>query len=140
MSDSRRKRVLAIEDNAGDRFLLREALSALEDRIELEIAPDGESALRSLREGEKPDLLLLDVNLPRKGGLEVLGEIVGDSRFRDVPALVLSTSVSPWEVEKARSLGVLGYVTKGFDIEDFFQRLRRALGEWLAEGHCPSLA
>ena len=92
--------ILLVEDNAGDVRLTREALREAEVAVELTAVPDGEQALAFLRnEGEhagarRPDLILLDLNLPKKNGLEVLEEIKGDPDLRHTPVIMLTTSSS----------------------------------------------
>ena len=114
--------VLLVEDNAADVDLTRETLSTSRLRIELEVARNGVEALERLNacvmEGrELPDLILLDLNLPRKDGREVLAEVRGTPSYRHVPVVVLSSSQAERDIAQCYALGANCYVTKpvGFD-------------------------
>jgi chemotaxis family two-component system response regulator Rcp1 len=117
--------ILLVEDNAGDVRLTREALREAQVAVELTAVPDGEQALAFLRnEGEhagarRPDLILLDLNLPKKNGLEVLEEIKGDPDLRHTPVIMLTTSSSARDVTACYQRGVNCYVVKPLDLDDF---------------------
>ena len=102
--------VLMIEDNRGDVVLVREAMATVGLNHRLTVVPDGVEAMRYLnRDGEhagatRPALIILDLNLPRKSGLDVLDEIQLDPSLRDIPVFLLSSSLS--ELDKARSRGL----------------------------------
>ena len=88
--------VLLVEDNLGDVFLVREALEQLGLNVEFRIAPDGETALDILRlpGARRPDVIVLDLNLPLKHGREVLAELDADPVLRHIPVAILTTSTS----------------------------------------------
>jgi CheY-like chemotaxis protein len=117
--------ILLVEDNPTDRLLTQAALEQAKIVNHLHIAEDGVEALRFLRgEGEhagkpRPDLLLLDLNLPRKDGREVLAEIKADERLRLIPTVVLTTSEAEEDVLRAYGLHANCYVTKPVDFEAF---------------------
>lgn len=121
---SHRRRILAVEDNAADVRLLREALRELED-VDLEVAGDGSEALAALRgeppspQGSLPDLVLLDLNLPGTSGFEVLDAIRSDPSTRGVPVVVLTTSTAPADVHRAYARGANAYLVKSVDYEAF---------------------
>jgi CheY-like chemotaxis protein len=117
--------ILLVEDNAGDVRLTREALREADVAADLVAVPDGEQALAFLRkEGDhedagEPDLILLDLNLPKKNGLEVLEEIKGDPKLRRTPVIMLTTSSSARDVAACYDRGVNCYVVKPLDLDDF---------------------
>jgi CheY-like chemotaxis protein len=135
--------ILLVEDNAGDVRLTREALHEAEVAVELVAVPDGEQALAFLRgegehgDGAAPDLILLDLNLPRKNGLEVLEEIKGDSRLRRIPVIMLTTSSSARDVEACYDRGVNCYVVKPLELDDFTALVGAINRFWLEVARLP---
>jgi chemotaxis family two-component system response regulator Rcp1 len=135
--------VLLVEDNPGDVRLIREVLAEAEERIDLDVAADGESALARLRgTGQRgvphrPDLLLLDLNLPRKGGLEVLAELKADPVLRRIPVIVLTSSAADHDVLGAYDRHANCFVTKPLQLEDFIQAVRGIASFWLRAAELP---
>jgi two-component system, chemotaxis family, response regulator Rcp1 len=135
--------VLLVEDNPGDVRLIREVLAEAEERIELDVAPDGESALALLRGTgprgipHRPDLLLLDLNLPRKGGLEVLDELKADPDLRRIPVVVLTSSAADHDVTGAYDRHANCFVTKPLGLDDFVAAVRDIAGFWLGAAELP---
>jgi chemotaxis family two-component system response regulator Rcp1 len=130
--------VLLVEDNPGDIRLLQEAFKECEATSHLNITRDGEQALAYLRQegcyakSPRPAFILLDLNLPRKDGREVLEEIKKDRNLRQIPVVILSTSTNIEDVRHAYDLHANCYVPKPFDI-DKLQDLGRALENfWLS--------
>jgi CheY-like chemotaxis protein len=123
--------VLLVEDDPGDVLLIREAFEFNKVHNNLNVASDGEQALAFLRrEGEwseapRPDLVLLDLNLPRKDGREVLAEVKGDPSLRAIPIVVLTTSEAEEDVLKSYELHANAYVTKPVDFERFVSIVRQ---------------
>jgi two-component system, chemotaxis family, response regulator Rcp1 len=117
--------ILLVEDNPGDVRLTKEALREGKVRNNLYVAADGVEALRFLRrEGEydqavRPDLILLDLNLPRKDGREVLEEIKQDAQLRTIPVVVLTSSQAEQDICRAYDLHANCYVTKPVDLDQF---------------------
>jgi chemotaxis family two-component system response regulator Rcp1 len=106
-------RLLLVEDNAADVVLMQEALREVGMNPELEVVSDGERALDTLRGGAAlPDLVLLDLNLPRKDGREVLEEAKADPTLCEVPILVMTTSQSPADVAFAYRNHANAYIRK----------------------------
>ncbi len=109
---------MVIEDDAAVRTLVAEILA--EEGYEPIVAPHGAAALALARERE-PDLILLDLNLPRKDGREVLAEIKKDHRLRLIPVVVLTTSQAEQDLVKTYDLHANAYVTKPLDLERFIE-------------------
>jgi CheY-like chemotaxis protein len=129
--------VLLVEDNPGDIRLTREAFREKGIPATLRVARDGMEALAVLRrEGEHrsgrlPDLILLDLNLPKKDGREVLAEIKADPALRHIPVIVLTSSEAEQDIAKAYDLHANCFVTKPADLDQFFH-VFDAIGEfWL---------
>jgi CheY-like chemotaxis protein len=129
--DLRAIEVLLIEDDPGDVLMTREAFDDAKVTNNLYVVPDGEDALAFLRrEGEhaeapRPDLILLDLNLPRVDGCEVLEQIKGDPELRSIPVVVLTTSEAEDDIVRSYSLHANAYVTKPVDFERFHQVVRQ---------------
>jgi CheY-like chemotaxis protein len=123
--------VLLVDDDPGDTLMIREAFEHNKVRNALECVADGVQAMRYLRrEGEyanapRPDLVLLDLNLPRKDGREVLAEIKGDPELATIPVVVLTTSHAEEDVLKSYQLHANAYVTKPVDFERFIDVVRQ---------------
>jgi CheY-like chemotaxis protein len=123
--------VLLVEDDPGDVLLIREAFEFNKVHNNLNVVSDGEQALAYLRrEGEygetlRPDLILLDLNLPRKDGREVLAEVKSDETLRTIPIVVLTTSEAEEDVLKSYQLHANAYVTKPVDFERFVSIVRQ---------------
>jgi CheY-like chemotaxis protein len=123
--------VLLVEDDPGDVLLIREAFEFNKVHNNLHVVSDGEQALAYLRrEGEhaganRPDLVLLDLNLPRKDGREVLAEVKQDDDLRTIPIVVLTTSEAEEDVLKSYQLHANAYVTKPVDFERFVSIVRQ---------------
>jgi len=126
--------VLLVEDSDADVELMRAAFADALPQAELRVAWNGEEALASLLDGDRPplpDLVLLDLNLPRVGGLEVLQALRGASepQVRRLPVVVLSTSNAPADVDRAYELGANAYVSKPFEVDELL-RVGRSLAEF----------
>jgi CheY-like chemotaxis protein len=123
--------VLLVEDDPGDVLLIREAFEDNKVHNRLHVVADGVEALSFLRrEGEhadapQPDLVLLDLNLPRKDGREVLAEVKGDDALQHIPVVVLTTSKAEEDVLRSYKLHANAYVTKPVDFERFIDVVRQ---------------
>jgi two-component system, chemotaxis family, response regulator Rcp1 len=135
--------MLLVEDNAGDVRLTREALREAEVAVELVAVPDGEQALAFLRgegahaQARRPDLILLDLNLPKKNGLEVLEEIKADPELRRTPVIMLTTSSSSRDVAACYGRGVNCYVVKPLDLDDFTNLVQAINRFWFEVARLP---
>jgi CheY-like chemotaxis protein len=124
-------RVLLVEDDPGDVMITREALRLAGLSTQLDVVGDGVEALEYLRgEGRftsvaSPDLVLLDLNLPRKSGHEVLAEMKGDPALRRIPVVVLTTSVAAADITKSYDLHANVYVAKPVDFDAFAAVVKR---------------
>jgi two-component system, chemotaxis family, response regulator Rcp1 len=132
------RRILLVEDNAGDVRLTREALREAEVAVDLVAVADGDQALEFLRgEGARPDLILLDLNLPRKNGLEVLEEIKGDPELRHTPVIMLTTSSSARDIAACYDRGVNCYVVKPLELDDFTRLVQEINRFWFEVARLP---
>jgi chemotaxis family two-component system response regulator Rcp1 len=129
--------ILLVEDNPGDARLTMEALKEAKVNNNLYVVEDGVQALAFLRqEGEyesitRPDLVLLDLNLPRMVGREVLSEIKGDEILRRIPVVVLTTSEAEADILHSYDLHANCYVTKPVDLEQFIKVVQSIESFWL---------
>ena len=129
--------VLLVEDNKDDVELTLEALKDSRVRMEITVVSDGRSAMMFLRgEGEythkpRPDLILLDLNLPLKDGREVLEEIRKDPNLTDIPVVVLTTSEDEGDILKAYQLHANCYISKPVDFLQFTEIIKQIEGFWL---------
>jgi CheY-like chemotaxis protein len=135
--------ILLVEDNPGDVRLTQEALREGKIRNRLMVAKDGVEALAMLRrEGPhagvpRPDLILLDLNLPRKDGREVLAEIKADEALRRIPVVVLTTSKAEEDILKTYDLHANCYITKPVDLEQFIEVIKSIDDFWLTVVRLP---
>ena len=144
MADAERKTILLIEDNLGDIRLIQEAIKSTGNRCNVEIARDGIEAMTYLRqEGDyqqvgHPDLILLDLNLPRKDGREVLADIKTDPALKHIPVVVLSTSRSQDDISKSYDLHVNCFISKSRNLSQLFDIVRGIDEFWLNTATLPS--
>jgi two-component system response regulator len=130
--------VLLVEDNPGDAQLTRIALEDSKISIHLNVVEDGVEAMAFLRKQEKyvkavhPDIVLLDLNLPRKDGREVLAEIKADEKLRRIPVVVLTTSQAEEDILKAYNLCANCYITKPVDFDQFVKIVQSIENFWFA--------
>ncbi|MEH2023613.1 response regulator [Nostoc sp.] len=130
--------VLLVEDNPGDVQLTRIALEDSKISIHLNVVEDGVEAMAFLRKQEKyakvahPDIILLDLNLPRKDGREVLAEIKGDENLKRIPVVVLTTSQAEEDILKAYNLSANCYITKPVDFDQFVKIVQSIENFWFA--------
>ena len=123
--------VLLVEDDPGDVLMTQEAFEEHKVRNRLNVVSDGVDALAYLRKEDpyqkaaRPDLILLDLNLPRRDGREVLAEIKNDSSLRQIPVVVLTTSQADEDVLRSYQLHANAYVTKPVDFERFVKVVKQ---------------
>ena len=144
MNDGGLINILLVEDNPADVRLTQEALKeAAHARTRLHVAGDGVEALEFLhRQGSfaaapRPDLMLLDLNLPRVDGRQVLAEVKGDPELRRIPVVVLTTSPSEDDILHAYDQHVNSYIRKPVDLDQFLHVLRAIDDYWLGSVSLP---
>lgn len=136
MLNPEKMKVLVVEDNPDDVTIIKRAMRKSEVKCELYFARDGEEALDFLhREGEfedvpRPDLILLDLNLPKINGLEVLAKVKEDERLRRIPVIVLTISEREEDMVKAYDSGAASYMTKPVDSKDFERLIGTVQDYW----------
>jgi chemotaxis family two-component system response regulator Rcp1 len=129
--------ILLVEDNPGDVRLTQEALKDAKVRNELSVVSDGVEALKFLRREEpygdatRPDVILLDLNLPKMDGREVLAEIKSDERLRRIPVVILTTSKAEQDILRTYNLHANCYITKPVDLDQFITVVRSIEDFWL---------
>jgi chemotaxis family two-component system response regulator Rcp1 len=129
--------LLLVEDNPGDVRLTKEALREGKVRNHLHVAADGVEAMAYLRregphaQAHQPDLILLDLNLPKKSGREVLAEIKADPELRRIPVVILTVSKDEEDVLKSYNLHANCYITKPVDLEQFLEVVKSIEDFWL---------
>jgi chemotaxis family two-component system response regulator Rcp1 len=144
--DMRPIEILLVEDNPGDVRLTREALKEAKVRNNLAVANDGVEALAYLRRepphetATRPDLVLLDLNLPRKDGREVLAEIKADPDLRRLPVVVLTTSTAEQDILESYNLYANCYITKPVDLDQFLGIVTSIEDFWLTIVKLPGAA
>lgn len=123
--------ILLVEDDPGDVLMTQEAFEHHKIRNTLSVVSDGEQALRFLRrespyeDAPRPGLILLDLNLPRKDGREVLSEIKASPQLRSIPVVVLTTSEAEEDILRSYDLHANAYVTKPVDFDRFVEVVRQ---------------
>jgi CheY-like chemotaxis protein len=131
MNEWRPIEVLLVEDDPGDILLTREAFDLNKVHNRLNVVNDGEQAMAFLRregayaDAPRPDLILLDLNLPRMSGTEVLREVKADAVLRTIPVVVLTTSEAEEDILRSYRLHANAYVTKPVDFEQFIRVVRQ---------------
>lgn len=121
MHRNRPAEILLVEDNRGDVLLTRKALQSAQIENRLSVAESGEAALERLRDDAQalPDLILLDLNLPRMSGRDVLGQVKADARLRHIPVIILSSSAAEQDIARSYALHANAYVVKPVDLDSF---------------------
>lgn len=136
--------ILLVEDNPSDVFLTREAFREGHIHHRLSVVEDGEEAIRFLRregrykDAPRPDFILLDLNLPRMDGREVLAELKGDPVLKFIPVIVLTTSEADADISKAYKLHANCYLTKPIQVDEFLTKIKMVEDFWLSVVRLPS--
>ncbi|WP_404358120.1 response regulator [Methylotuvimicrobium sp. KM1] len=135
---------LLVEDNPGDVRLTKEALTESKVKNNLNVVGDGEEAMAFLRrqgryaEAPRPDVILLDLNLPKKNGREVLEEIKADPSLKRIPVVIITSSEAEQDVLRTYDLHVNCYVNKPVDLEQFIKVVQSIETFWLTIVKLPS--
>jgi two-component system, chemotaxis family, response regulator Rcp1 len=136
--------ILLVEDNPGDVRLTREALNEGNFRSNLQVVTDGVQALEYLQRGAdypqavRPDLILLDLNLPRKDGREVLEVIKEDPELRSIPVVILTSSQAEQDIVRAYGLHANCYVSKPVELDRFIEVVKSTVTFWSSTVKLPS--
>jgi CheY-like chemotaxis protein len=144
MTEARPIEILLVEDDPGDVLMAREALEEGKVANRLAVVNDGEEAMAYLRaEGAnadrvRPDLVLLDLNLPRKNGLEVLEELRADPSLAAIPVIVLTSSGAQQDVEACYAGGANAFVVKPLELDAFMDLIGAIHRFWLEVAQLPS--
>lgn len=136
--------VLLVEDNPGDVRLIREAFRSLSIDPSIHVVTDGVDAIDYLRGSDRgfdiPDLIILDLSLPRKSGLEVLAEIKATPEIRQIPVLILSSSAADADVRKSYDLHANSYIVKPADLTQVMTVIKSVSDFWMSTVRLPSLS
>jgi two-component system response regulator len=130
--------ILVVEDNSGDARLIKELLNGNKIYCRLHIVKDGVEAMDFLKRSEgftgspRPDLIFLDLNLPKKDGREVLAEIKSDDNLKQIPVVVMTTSQAEEDIFKSYSLHANCYVTKPLDLDQFVKVVKSIEEFWFS--------
>lgn len=130
-------KILLVEDNEGDILLIQEALIEAKIINKMQISRDGSSAIKLLEDlsvndqGSLPDVILLDINLPKKNGHEVLASIKENPALKKIPIIVLTTSASETDIFKAYDLHANCYIVKPVEVNNFLQVISKIESFWL---------
>jgi CheY-like chemotaxis protein len=136
--------ILLVEDNEGDIMLTKEALEESKIPVQLSVVKDGKEAIDFLNKQGKypdagsPDLLLLDVNLPKKNGHEVLQYIKGNENLKQIPVIMLTTSSSEKDINLSYNNHANCYITKPADVNDFLIAVAAIENFWVSIAQLPS--
>ncbi len=129
--------ILLVEDNPGDVRLTKEALRGAKVANELHVVGDGEEAIEFMRQrgrhrdAPQPDIVLLDLNLPRIDGVEVLADIKSDPELAKIPIIVLTSSSAEADIQRAYELHANCFISKPVDFTEFIDAVRSLEGFWL---------
>jgi chemotaxis family two-component system response regulator Rcp1 len=136
--------VLLVEDSPGDVRLTREALKDAKMHISLQVVSDGVEAMaylsreKNYSEAPRPDLILLDLNLPKKDGRDVLKEIKESAALKTIPVVILTTSASQADIDRSYELHANCYITKPVNLEGFIKVVQSIDNFWLSVVKLPS--
>lgn len=137
--------ILLIEDNPGDIRLTQEAFRDSKVSLVLNIATDGVEGINFLKKNppyeavEMPDLILLDLNLPKKDGREVLQFVKEDEELKKIPVIILTTSTAEQDLTRAYNLNTNSYINKPVDFDRFFDIIQKIEDFWLSTAVLPTL-
>ena len=135
--------ILLVEDNPGDVEIIREALTEWKVRNHLSVTIDGADALRFLRQqpphdhSPRPDLVLLDLNLPKKSGREVLAEVKSDDNLKIIPVIVLTSSSSEEDIAKSYELHANSYIKKPLSFDQLLVAIKAIEEFWFTIANLP---
>ncbi len=133
--------ILIVEDSPADVRLIREALKGAAVPVQITVAKDGIEAMDYLHESEgkvsRPDLVLLDLNMPRKNGREVLAEVKASPNLKRIPVLVMTSSRADEDIDQAYELNANCYITKPYDFQEYVDVVRAIEHFWFLTASLP---
>jgi CheY-like chemotaxis protein len=121
------RNLIIADDDEDDQLLLQEIISDYSSQINTTTIPDGKKLMEHLADGKVPDLLLLDLNMPYKTGMECLSEIRSDKKLKKIPVVVLTTSKNKNDIDRCYMLGAHLFYSKPYDIESFKELIHSLL-------------
>jgi two-component system, chemotaxis family, response regulator Rcp1 len=136
--------ILLVEDNSADVKLVEKAFESCNGSIQLHVVRDGLEAtnfvfrLDKFANAPRPDLIILDLNLPKKPGIDVLSEIKADPTLSAIPILIFTTSLSPEEIRRCYQHHANTYITKPSELDEFFSTIQCIENYWLRKAQLPS--
>ena len=142
--NARQIEILLVEDNEGDVFLTKIAFEQAKIINNMHVAPDGEEAMKMLRkEGEyedlpTPDIILLDINMPKKSGIEVLKEVKNDDELKRIPVIMLTSSKADQDIIESYGEHANGYIVKPVDVTQFQEVVSAVEDFWFSVVVLPS--
>ncbi len=122
--------VLFIEDDMIETMKLQRAISKFQTKHKIVEAKNGEEALEILKGGNLPDIILLDLNMPRMSGIEFLSHLKSDDRLKYLPTVILTTSENRVDLLKCFEIGIAGYIIKPLKYEDYESKLKKVFDYW----------
>jgi CheY-like chemotaxis protein len=138
----KKAKILIIEDNEGDVLLLKEAFEEIGNKAQLEFIKNGRDAMHSLfghsEKSKLPDLILLDLNLPMKSGMEILIAIKNSPHHKHIPTIILTTSSAVKDIHDSYDNHANCYITKPIDINDYYHSIAKIHQYWLNFAQLPS--
>ncbi len=137
--------ILLVEDNPVDEMLVKEALTTCDKRTTMHTIHDGKEAIQFLRKKKsfysfpRPDIIFLDLNMPKNCGLDILKEIKNDREIMDIPVIILTNSINPDDMLKSYKMGACGFMSKSFDINEFNKNIASIVNCWSQAMVLPSM-
>jgi two-component system, chemotaxis family, response regulator Rcp1 len=135
--------ILLIDDDAGDRMVIQNILKACNSSIDLKVTEDGEEALSYLKrqgtyaDAQRPHLVLLDLNLPKADGAEILAEIRVDPELTTLPVIVLTTSSAPNDIRRSYALHANAFISKSADLNQLRSAIEHLYAFWFGVAKLP---
>ncbi len=123
-------KVLFIEDDMIESMKLQRAISKLQYKHTIVEAKNGEEALEILKDGDLPDIILLDLNMPRMSGIEFLTILKADERLKYLPTIILTTSENRVDLLECFKIGIAGYIIKPLKYEDYESKIKKVFDYW----------
>ena len=125
-------KVLFIEDDMIETMKLHRSISNFQTKHEIVEAKNGEEAVEVLKQGDLPDIILLDLNMPRMSGIEFLRILKSDDKLKYLPTIILTTSENRADLLTCFEIGIAGYIIKPLKYEDYEQKIKKVFDYWEA--------